>query len=146
MDAWDFKKWRKALRYTQVQAAEQLGLSRGTIQNWENEHTPIPRMAELACVELTRRWRQCPEFGPVTLVYADSPMVQQADGSYRVPAMQYQRYANNEAALDQARLLKRCPSFVRPLIMDDEGDIVWSGAELLRAGHQRKEDFKGKNE
>src|SRR6266852_880334 len=35
MDMWDFLKWRKTLRYTQAEAAEMLGVNRGTIQNWE---------------------------------------------------------------------------------------------------------------
>ena len=37
MDQWDFKKWRKKLGINQVEAGKVLGLSRGAVQNWENE-------------------------------------------------------------------------------------------------------------
>src|SRR6266567_3504438 len=71
MDLWDFKKWRRKLRYSQFDAAEELGLSRAAVQNWESETVPISEVVELACEELTLRWKQRPEFGPVTLTYAD---------------------------------------------------------------------------
>src|SRR6266852_8189795 len=62
MDMWEFLKWRRTLRYTQAEAAEKLGVNRGTIQNWERGHTRIPKSTELACHELTRQWKQRPEF------------------------------------------------------------------------------------
>ena len=70
MDLWAFKKWRQKLGYTQSFAGEKLGLSRGAVQYWESEAGPIPRAVELACQELLRLWKQRPEFGPVTLLYA----------------------------------------------------------------------------
>src|SRR5882757_3498695 len=74
MDQWDFKKWRKRLGINQVEAGEVLGLSRAAVQYWESDIRPVPRAVELACSELLRRWKQRPEFGPVTLLYADSPL------------------------------------------------------------------------
>jgi DNA-binding XRE family transcriptional regulator len=74
MDLWDFKKWRQKLGYTQSVAAEKLGLSRGAVQYWESEIRPVPVAVELACQELLRLWKQRPEFGPVTLLYADGPV------------------------------------------------------------------------
>src|SRR5436190_9126734 len=74
MDMWDLKKWRRALGYSQVDAAEMLGVSRGAVQHWESERTPVPTVVELACDELTRQWRQRPDFGPVVLIYSDEPM------------------------------------------------------------------------
>jgi DNA-binding XRE family transcriptional regulator len=71
MDLWGFKKWRRKLGYTQVEAGEKLGLSRGAVQYWESESRPVPLAVELACQELLRLWKQRPEFGPVTLLYAD---------------------------------------------------------------------------
>jgi DNA-binding XRE family transcriptional regulator len=68
MDQWDFKKWRKKLGVNQVAAGEMLGLSRGAVQYWESEIRPVPRTVELACQELLRRWKQRPEFGPVSRV------------------------------------------------------------------------------
>src|SRR6266536_3041604 len=41
MDLWDFKKWRRKLKYSQFEAAEELGLSRAAVQNWESETVPI---------------------------------------------------------------------------------------------------------
>ncbi len=72
MDQWDFKKWRKKLGVNQVAAGD--GLSRGAVQDWESEIRPVPRAVELACQELLRRWKQRPEFGPVTLLYAEGPV------------------------------------------------------------------------
>ena len=74
MDQWDLKKWRKRLGISQVAAGEMLGLSRGAVQQWESEIRPVPLAVELACQELLRRWKQRPEFGPVTLLYAEGPI------------------------------------------------------------------------
>src|SRR5258705_10164438 len=74
MDQWDFKKWRKKLAINQVAAGEMLGLSRGAVQYWESDLRPVPRAVELACQELLRRWKQRPEYGPVTLLYSDGPV------------------------------------------------------------------------
>src|SRR5258708_1983631 len=71
MDMWDFLKWRRTLGYTQEEAADKLGVHRGTIQHWERGITRVPQAVDLACEELTRRWKQQPEFGRVNLVYAD---------------------------------------------------------------------------
>src|SRR6266700_357084 len=76
MDQWDLKKWRKKLGINQAAAGEMLGLSRGAVQDWESEVRPVPLAVELACQELLRRWKQRPEFGPVTLLYADSAISQ----------------------------------------------------------------------
>jgi DNA-binding XRE family transcriptional regulator len=84
MDKWELLKWRRTLGYTQAEAGERLGVNRGTIQNWERGNTRIPKSIELACQELTRQWKQRPEFGPVTLVYADSAIWQQANGLHSV--------------------------------------------------------------
>jgi DNA-binding XRE family transcriptional regulator len=146
MDKWDFLKWRKTLRYTQAEAGEQLGVNRGTIQNWERGITRISRTAELACQELNRRWKQRPEFGPVTLVYADSPIWQQAEGPYNVPVLQCERYPNNDAAIEQASRLKGSPHFINPLIVEESGSVVWMGPELLRECDRRAEGARARRE
>jgi len=146
MDKWDFLKWRKTLRYTQAQAGEQLGVNRGTIQNWERGITRISRSAELACEELTRRWKQRPEFGPVTLVYADSPIWQQAEGPYNVPVLQCERHPSNDAAIEQASRLKGSPHFINPLIVEEGGGVVWMGPELLRECDRRAEEVRARRE
>jgi len=58
----EFKKWRKELGYSQADAAEALGLSKGSIENYErgyrldNQSTVyIPRVVELACKAVMAR-------------------------------------------------------------------------------------------
>lgn len=43
-----FNKWRRKLGYTQVEAGEKLGLSRGAVQYWESELRPVPVAVEHA--------------------------------------------------------------------------------------------------
>ena len=71
----ELREWRKILGYTQEEAGGALDVTRVTIQNWEHEITKPPRSVQLACRLLLRRWKQLPNFGPVTLVYANSPLV-----------------------------------------------------------------------
>src|SRR5216683_7767948 len=96
MDQWDLKKWRKKLGINQVEAGEMLGLSRGAVQNWENEIRPVPRAVELACQELLRRWKQRPEFGPVTLLYADSPDLQADSIPHSDLVLRCEQHPDNE--------------------------------------------------
>ena len=55
MDAAEFKAWRKRLGFTQIQAAEALGMSRRSIIDYEHGQA-IPRVVELAAmmIEQTR--------------------------------------------------------------------------------------------
>src|ERR1700681_3981287 len=101
MDQWDFKKWRKKLGINQVEAGEVLGLSRGAVQNWENEIRPVPRAVELACRELLRRWKQRPEFGPVTLLYADNSMPQVDSLRSGDLIFRFESHPDNESALSR---------------------------------------------
>src|SRR2546423_13868211 len=106
LDRWEFLKWRKTLRYTQAEAADLLGVNRGTIQHWESGITRVPKAAELATQVLTRRWRQRPDFGPVALIHADNPIWQQADGPYVAAALQCERFSDNDGAIERATQLK----------------------------------------
>jgi len=143
MDLWDFKKWRRKLRYSQFDAAEELGLTRAAIQNWERETVPISEVVELACEELTLRWKQRPEFGPVTLIYADEKVWPGPDQSARRLFVQCELYANNEAALQRACWLKKTRNFISPFIAAEDGEIVWAAPELLRECDRRSEAAKG---
>jgi len=143
MDLWDFKKWRRKLRYSQFDAAEELGLSRAAVQNWESETVPISEVVELACEELTLRWKQRPEFGPVTLTYADEQVWPGPDQSARRLFVQCELYANNEAALQRACWLKKTRNFINPFITAEDGEIVWAAPELLRKCDRRSEAAKG---
>ena len=70
----ELREWRKILGYTQEQAGKALGVTRATIQNWEYELSSIPVAVQLACSVLLRRWKQRPEFGPVTVAYTGVPL------------------------------------------------------------------------
>ncbi|OCX25953.1 hypothetical protein QU42_36780 (plasmid) [Bradyrhizobium sp. UASWS1016] len=138
MDQWDFKKWRKKLGLNQVMAGEMLGLSRGAVQYWESDLRPVPRAVELACQELLRRWKQRPEYGPVTLLYSDGP-VSEADSR---PAgdlvLRCEPHPDNESALGRVVRLSETLNLFMPLIVDDDGTAVWAGPELLHECDERK--------
>jgi DNA-binding XRE family transcriptional regulator len=132
VDRWDFIKWRKTLRYTQAEAASELDINRGTIQNWEHGVTRIPRAVELACTELTRRRKQKLDYGPVVLVYADKSMWQQIGETHHMPVLQCESYRNNEVALQRACRLRNAPHFVSAFIIDEDGGTIWNGPDLIR--------------
>jgi DNA-binding XRE family transcriptional regulator len=138
MDLWDFKKWRKKLGYSQVQAGEQLGLSRGAVQYWESEIRPVPLAVELACQELLRRFRQRLEFGPVTLLYVDGPISELDALPGGAVAFRCERHPNNDSALGRVDRLKETVNLFMPLIVDDHGTVIWSGPELEHECDERK--------
>ena len=57
MDTNQFKAWCTAHRLNKTQAADALGLTRPTIDEYL-AGKPIKRTVELACAELTRRYAQ----------------------------------------------------------------------------------------
>jgi len=141
MDLWGFKKWRRKLGYTQSVAGEKLGLSRGAIQYWESEIRPVPVAVELACQELLRLWKQRPEFGPVTLLYADyadDPMSLETSASVGSILVRSERHPDNENALKSAALRRDTMTLFIAFIVEDDGSVIWSGPELLREIDARK--------
>lgn len=149
MDSWDLKKWRKRLGYNQYEAAEQLGVGRTSIQDWENELRPIPYPIELACVELTRRWKQRREFGPVLLVYGDGLVRQHPIDAGRSSLLHCEPHATNKAAVLQILRLSDGPGLLDPLlmfIMDEEGEIIWAGAELLKECERIRVELRASSE
>jgi DNA-binding XRE family transcriptional regulator len=135
MDLWGFKKWRRKLGYTQVEAGEKLGLSRGAVQYWESEHRPVPVAVELACQELLRLWKQRPDFGPVTLLYADHaehPISLETAASVGSILVRSERHPDNESALKSAARQRETTTLVIAFIVEDDGNVIWSGPELLR--------------
>ena len=131
MDSWDLKKWRKKHGFNQFEAAEKLGLNRSGFQNWEREVRPISRAVEFACQEITRLRQQRPDFGPVILVYADGPILQESDEPYCVALLRCDRHPNNEAAIEEARRLGLDLLFVNPFILAEDGSVIWESPELL---------------
>ena len=135
MDGGDFREWRKSLRYTRAEAGGKLGVSSITIQNWERGVRPVPKAAELACIELMRRWKHQPEFGPVILVYVGDWLVQQSYGPDYIGLLQREPHPTNDAAIQQISRLRQAPNLLDPLamvIMGSDGEIIWTGPELLR--------------
>jgi transcriptional regulator with XRE-family HTH domain len=139
MDAWDFKKWRKKMGYSQVQAGAKLGLSRGAVQYWESEIRPVPLAVELAGQELLRRSRQRPEFGPVILLYADcsgSEMVSPPCGDL---LLRCEPHPNNDNALNRLDRLRQTTNLFMSLVVDDNGTAIWSGRELFEECDVRRQ-------
>jgi DNA-binding XRE family transcriptional regulator len=135
MDLWGFKKWRRKLGYTQVEAGERLGLSRGAVQYWESEIRPVPLAVELACQELLRLWKQRPEFGPVTLYYADSaddPISLEISAAVGSILVRSERHPNNENALKSVARQRDTMTLSIVFIVEDDGNVIWSGPELVR--------------
>jgi len=141
MDLWGFKKWRRKLGYTQLEAGEKLGLSRGAVQYWESEVRPVPVAVELACQALLRLWKQRPEFGPVTLLYADyadDPMSLETSASVGSILVRSERHPDNENALKSAARRRETMTLFIAFIVEDDGNVIWSGPELLREIDARK--------
>ena len=138
MDQWDFKKWRKKLGVNQVEAGAMLGLSRGAIQSWEREITPVPRAVELACNELLRRWKQRPEFAPVFLLYADAPMLEADPPARGDLVLRCESHPNNKSALTRVLQLSETAKLFMPLILGSDGTVIWSGPELLQESESKK--------
>jgi DNA-binding XRE family transcriptional regulator len=130
MDQWDFKKWRKRLGINQVAAGEKLGLSRGAVQDWESEIRPVPLAVELACQELLRRWKQRPEFGPVTLLYAEGPMSQLDSLPSGDLVLRCEPHPDSQSALGRVVQLRETVNLFMPLIVEHDGTVIWSSLEL----------------
>lgn len=131
MNGLELKEWRKLLGYTQEQAANQFGVTRPTIQNWEYEITPVPVTVYLASQQLLRRWKQRPEFGPVALVYTSAPLWPTLNSVDRLPSLFCRRYPDNNAAFLGVFELSTGSNFFNPLILDDANYIIWSGPHLM---------------
>jgi DNA-binding XRE family transcriptional regulator len=132
MDACDLKKWRKRLGYDQFEAAKRLGVQRASIQNWEQKLWPIPKVIQLACHEIMGSWKQRYEFGPVLLVYTDELIWQQSQGPYQVSILHSAVYQNNATAVQHVERLKNDPYFINPIIVESNGEIIWTTSELLQ--------------
>jgi transcriptional regulator with XRE-family HTH domain len=131
MDAVAFKEWRKQLGYTQEEAARHLGVVRSTIQHWEHEVTGLPGAIDFACEEGMRRWKQRPEFGPVLLVYTESPIWPPSEGPNWCPLLHCEPYSHNDAAIQRAIQLRDEQKFANAWIFEEGDNVIWNGPELL---------------
>lgn len=74
-----------------------------------------------------RTLEAAPEFGPVTLLYAESN-ISLSGANLVLPC---EPYPDNESALRRVARLKETADLFLPLIVDDDGTVIWSGPELL---------------
>ena len=116
----ELREWRKILGYTQEEAAEALDVTRVT----------PPRSVQLACRLLLRRWKQLPNFGPVTLVYAHSPLVPSTAAPTGI-SFTCEKCIDNQDAFRRLAVRKNGGIF-SPLIVDETGAVIWSGEALLK--------------
>jgi transcriptional regulator with XRE-family HTH domain len=131
VDASELREWRKTLGLTQLEAADKLGVRRTTFQNWEHGNFPIPPSTKLVCDSLTRRWKQRPEFGPVTLIYTDRPVWPGPECRDETRVLQCEFHDNNEGALARARLVASASALHNPAILGLDGEVIWGAQELL---------------
>jgi DNA-binding transcriptional regulator YiaG len=144
MDLWDLKKWRRTLKYSQFDAATALGVSRSAVQHWESGTVPISRFVELACDELTQRWKQRSESGPATLIYAAEAIWPGTSEQSSKLFVQCELLANNEVALQRVWRLRQTNSVLNAfIIVNEHAEIVWSGRELLNECDGRGPDVEG---
>ena len=134
MTAVEFKAWRERHRLTQAETGTKFGVSRATIQNWENGVTPISPLVEQGCTIWEDRLRQIsPDLGPVTLIYSDGPMFINPYGPRRpVARMHPEPYPTNAAALKRVCELWGREDFHNPFIMDETGKHLWNAVQLMR--------------
>ena len=130
MNGLELKEWRKLLGYTQERAAHEFEVTRATIQNWEYAITAVPVAVDLATRQLLRRWKQRPEFGPVTLVYASVPLWPIPNGVDQLPTLFCRRYSDNKAAFLRVFELRTSSIFFSPMIVDESNFVIWSGPQL----------------
>lgn len=133
MNAAEFKAWRQNLRLTQQEVADRLGVSRTTIQNWEN-NTPIPQTVDMSCKVWEHRLQQeNPAVGPLTLIYSDAPMFVDPYGPRRRLAMiQQEPYPTNAAVLARVQQLAGQPNFHNPFVIAADQSTLWNLPELSR--------------
>ena len=133
MDAKDFVLWRERCGLSQERAAERLGVTRTTIQNWESAATSISPLAAKTCEVWEHRLKQeNPSLGPVTLNYTDAPMWLDPFGPRRLAMLQQEPFRTNSAALGRVIELWGQPSFHSPLIVTELGEVLWNAVELQR--------------
>jgi hypothetical protein len=130
----EFRAWREGFGLTQGDLAKRLGVTRNTIQNWENGTTALPSMLKDACAVWEGRLKkEMAGLGPVTLCYADGPMwVDAYRPSNRLASLQLEPYPTNSAALARVRTIWGDEGVHGPFITEESGSPLWNQVELAR--------------
>ncbi len=128
----EFRKWRDGFGLIQDDLAKIFGVTRTTIQNWENGATSLPPTIEDLCAVWGERLtKQIPNYGPVVLCYADGEMFVNPYGPRRKLAMlQHEPFPTNAAAVARVRRLWNSAQFYNPFILTDKGKFLWNEIEL----------------
>ena len=134
MNATEFREWRERFALTQSDLAKRLGVSRNTIQNWENGATALPStINEVCAVWEDRLKKETADIGPVTLCYADGPMwVDAYRPRNRLATLQLEPYPTNSAALARVMMIWGSEDVHGPFITEKSGGPLWNQVELAR--------------
>ncbi|WP_138919298.1 hypothetical protein [Acidiphilium sp. PM] len=137
MNGAEFRSRRERLLLTQSAVAERLKVSSATVRNWEAETTAIPASVEMLWDVWEHRFQQeTPDYGPVTLIFADGPMfIDPQDPRRRLPTMHQEPFLTNAGALARVCALWDLPDFHSPLILKSTGGILWNAVELARVAN-----------
>ncbi|MGH6751452.1 MAG: hypothetical protein ACREDP_04730, partial [Bradyrhizobium sp.] len=73
------------------------------------------------------------------LFYTDGPISQGALPPSSDVTLQCERHPDNESALSRAVRLREIVNLFMPFIVADDGNVIWSGPELLHECDARKE-------
>ncbi len=134
MNGNDFRRWRTGFGISQQELADKMGVTRTTIQNWEAQAGELSTIAANAVKIWDRRLRQEePLRGPVTLIYADGPMMLPSHGPQRIAMMQQESHLSNAAVLCRVQVLASHPRFFNPFVIEGERHDLWNMMELQRA-------------
>jgi hypothetical protein len=130
MDAKSFREWRARTELTQAVVADKLHVTRQTIINWETGATPVPHYVGAICEIWENELRKRDDYGPVTLVYTDVPMFQNAYGAPVVPLIKNELYPNNKAALARYDALGKAAA--NAFIVDEAGNFIFNMIDLMK--------------
>jgi hypothetical protein len=73
-----------------------------------------------------------PQAVPAAFWVHDEPIWQQSQRPYHISILYSAVYVNNETAMQHVERLKHDPYFINPVIMEGNGEIIWTTSDLLR--------------
>lgn len=128
----DFRKWRTDLKLTQEETGKRFGLSRYTIQNWENGTTQIPSYVPRLIYSFGREIKQQRNDFPVKLFYyTDTDFLLMQKGG--LPLLKIEDFPNNTTMLRRVHEIIRSGSglFLASVVEKENiKNIIWTQHEL----------------